>query len=306
MLQELRPDYVTKFALITENYVPTGSNTKQKRKRNVCAKLARHKNLEKEINAIREKFSNWREELPPLLETKKKDRGDKAETNAVDEGQENGRHVQKAEDDEVSHEVHATDESSDEANEESLQEHSDAEIKEAGDSVDEEAKEPKKLTVKSSDVKKTVNKPSDAVNLTDKPKELNTKTRKKKRKKSEDEENVAEEKVEVEKVEEKPAEEKMDDPFFIGKKIIVPKLLQFGNENNPENEEFRRKRKLSRDVEAEMKPKRKEKTRNQKDVEKPGFRGRQELTEDELHPSWKAKKIQMIRPFEGKKIKFDE
>ncbi|KAL0271660.1 UNVERIFIED_CONTAM: hypothetical protein PYX00_008682 [Menopon gallinae] len=305
VMRELRPDYVTKFALITENYVPTGSNTKQKRKRNACAKLARHKQLAKEISAIREKFSNWREELPPLLETRKKEKDDKDETNVEDNVKENGLNVNSDAEEEVSNGNCEDKESSNEENETVLEEEPSDREESEDDSTEELPKTEKEPISKNVDLIKTVSKQPRSMGSKKKPKnELNVEKPAKK-KESGGESHVPEDVQEV--VEEKPVEEKIDDPFFIDKKIVVPKLLQQGSENHPENEEFRKKRKLSDDLEAELKPKRREKTGNQKRLEKPAFQrqGQVELTEDELHPSWKAKKIQMIRPFEGKKIKFD-
>lgn len=106
-------------------------------------------------------------------------------------------------------------------------------------------------------------------------------------------------------------EVKVDDPFFVSKKITLPKLLLSEVLEDPKKE-----LKFSRDepepnrwsrgnqfdkferVPRERSTRRLPHKQDEMEPEKP-------VEEEKLHPSWAAKKVKLIQPFQGKKIKFD-
>lgn len=95
---------------------------------------------------------------------------------------------------------------------------------------------------------------------------------------------------------EKP-EVKVDDPFFVSKKVAIPKLLLTEVEENPEKEI-----KFSRDE-----PERRQFSKLRMNVPRRFEKVEEAQPEEEkLHPSWAAKKVKLIQPFQGKKIKFDD
>lgn len=97
-------------------------------------------------------------------------------------------------------------------------------------------------------------------------------------------------------VEEKPPEVKVDDPFFVSKKVAIPKLLLNEVEENPGKEI-----KFSRDE-----PERRQFSKLRSDVPRKFERVEKQPEEEKLHPSWAAKKVKLIQPFQGKKIKFGD
>lgn len=91
-------------------------------------------------------------------------------------------------------------------------------------------------------------------------------------------------------------EKKIDDPFFIEKKVAVPKLLLYEETENKKTNtvsKFDQQQKSS-------------KTNFNRTSFKPKEDAKHEEKEEVLHPSWAAKKIKFIKPFEGKKIKFSD
>ena len=95
------------------------------------------------------------------------------------------------------------------------------------------------------------------------------------------------------------SDEKIDDFFFIQKKVFVPKLLTENNESKQRNES-------ERHTLPNCKPKNKSFHKIQKNVKNTVKLEKKNTESENLHPSWAAKRVQLIKPFEGKKIKFSD
>lgn len=113
--------------------------------------------------------------------------------------------------------------------------------------------------------------------------------------------------------------EKVIDPFFVNKKILKPNVANDDNDKSSESgvgdkeifesNKFRKTPKNSLwNVKKDTQPDKSFRQKSQKEGRSGNIHNKRTLPQEELHPSWAAKKSvkPIIQPFQGKKIKFND
>lgn len=261
MLQKLKDDEVTEFALTNQSCIVI-PKVNDDLKLSALVTLAKHKAIVKMITKIREKIPNWTTELASLLNSfKKKKKKAKQKIKTKEKF-----------------------------------------------NVPTPTKDNKLISVnpKTSPKVKSINvqldNSDDADEKTNQVLKNKSKTISELNKTKVVKSAVIKEPEKVDKLEEKFTEkepEKIEDTFFIQKKVIAPKPVQYSRTPGTKKSDSRLyepKQVWGKEVKNQPKINRDVLLRNNyKEAVS---------NKDDLHPSWAAKKIPFIKPFEGKKVKF--